>query len=511
MLLIGLDVGTTNIKGILFTPQGQMVASASRPTRTHYLGTEIADFSPEEFWEDIQAILRELVSRCPSPERIVALSFASFGEAGVALDKRGNPLAPAIAWFDQRSWEVMEAWRSQVDEYEIFRITGMRINHVSSLAKILWERQHRPDVYRQTKKWLFMASYLIHKLTGEYCADYSIASRSMLFDIHAKVWSERMCQLAGIPVDLLPPTFPSGTPVGEIRRDVAGDLGLKGKVTVVLGGHDHPCGALSVGLRKKGEVVNSTGTGDVLCALIDPARIDRGFFEAGVSCGCHVAGSHTYMLAGTYAAGKLVDWFLENFSAESELPREQLYERIATRAASAPAGSHGVVVFPHLRGCRTPHNDPLSKGAILGLRTTHTWSDIARAIFEGLSMEVRILLETFTELTGATYPEIRCFGGGSRNRFWVQMKADVLSRRMRINAIQENAALGAALLAGIGSGVYRDADEAFQNLSLDEETFVPDPASTQVYRQMYETFYRDLYPRLAPINHDIEAMLKVLP
>jgi len=217
------------------------------------------------------------------------------------------------------------------------------------------------------------------------------------------------------------------------------------------------------------------------------------------------------MLAGTYAAGKLVDWFLENFSAESELPREQLYERIATRAASAPVGSHGVVVFPHLRGCRTPHNDPLSKGAILGLRTTHTWSDIARAIFEGLSMEVRILLETFTELTGATYPEIRCFGGGSRNRFWVQMKADVLNRRMRINAIQENAALGAALLAGIGSGVYRDADEAFQNLSLDEETFVPDPASTQVYRQMYETFYRDLYPRLAPINHDIEAMLRLLP
>jgi xylulokinase len=510
LLLVGIDIGTTNIKGIVFNPDGTRVSSVSRPTRTHYHGTEIADYYPEEIWEDVKDLLKELVSQCPYPEKIGALSLASFGEAGVAVDVKGKPLAPSIAWFDHRSNQVVEEWRDQVDEYEVFRITGMRIGSMSSLAKILWEKRNLPDVYGRIKKWLFVPSYIILKLTGEYRTDYSMATRSMLFDITKKVWSEKMCQLADIPIDLMPPAEASGTSIGDIAPRIAGCLGLKRNVLVVLGGHDHLCGAFSAGLRQTGDLVNSSGTTDTLCALIDPSRIDQEYFNAGVNCGCHVAADQTYLLGGIFTAGRLIDWFVDNFYPDDTGSREKLYQRLIEHAKASPVGSKGLVVFPHLRGCFTPHYDPISKGAILGLRTTHTHNDIARAVFEGLALEFQVVLSKFKELTGDHYPQVICIGGGSKNRFWTQLKADVTGRPLVINNIKENTSLGAAILAGLGAGIYRSADHAFEMLQSDHEVLQPDPKNFAIYRQIYEHFYCRLYEKMTAVNYDIEGLLKIL-
>jgi xylulokinase len=511
MLLVGIDIGTTNIKGIVYHPEGTSLGSASRPTRTHYHGTEIADFYPEEIWEDVKYIIAELVSGCACPEKIGSISFASFGEAGLAVDGHGKPLAPSIAWFDHRSNAVVEKWKEQVDEYEVFRITGMRIGSVSSLSKILWEKENLPDVYRSIKKWLFIPSYIMLKLTGEYATDYSMASRSMLFDITKKVWSEKMCRLADISIDLLPVAKPSGTPIGKISQKIATSLGLKSNVIVTLGGHDHLCGALSAGLRQRGDLVNSSGTTDALCALIDPTKIDRKYYNAGVNCGCHVAPGQTYLLGGNLTAGRVIDWFIDTFYPNSEIPQKNFYQSLIEHAAASPVGSKGLVVLPHLRGCFTPYHDPNSKGAILGLRTTHTDKDISRAIFEGLSLEFRVVLDTFSELTGDTFPKVICIGGGSKNRFWTQMKADVTQRIMAINSVQENTSLGAAILAGLGSGTYRNADEAFENLQSDYDIMHPNQKNFEIYRQIYDRFYRNIYEKMIGVNTGIEELLKILP
>ncbi len=510
MLLVGIDIGTTNIKGIVFNPDGTKVCSVSRPTRTHYHGTEIADYFPEEIWEDVKDLLKDLVSRCPHPEKIGALSLASFGEAGLAVDEEGKPLAPSITWFDHRSNQVIEEWKDQVDEYEVFRITGMRIGSMSSLAKILWEKKNLPDVYRRTRKWLFVPSYIILKLTGEYRTDYSMATRSMLFDIRKKTWSEKMCRLADIRIDLMPPAEASGTPIGYIAPRVAGNLGLKRNVLVVLGGHDHLCGSFSAGLRQTGDLVNSSGTTDTLCALIDPSRINQEYFNAGVNCGCHVAADQTYLLGGIFTAGRLIDWFIDNFYPEDKDSRETLYQRLIDHAKAAPVGSKGLVVFPHLRGCFTPHYDPIAKGAILGLRTTHTHNDISRAVFEGLALEFRVVLSKFKELTGDHYPQVICIGGGSKNRFWTQLKADVTGRKLVVNNIKENTSLGAAILAGLGAGIYRSADHAFETLKRDNEVLQPEPENLEIYRQIYEQFYCRLYEKMTAVNYDIERLLKIL-
>jgi xylulokinase len=509
MYLIGMDLGTTNTKGLIFTTEGQIVASASRPTPTQYRGTD-ADFHPEEFWAVVQEILRQLALSCPDPKAIRGIAFSSFGESGVALDAQGNPLAPAIAWFDHRVLDVVDEWRNRVDEQEVFRITGMRISHVPSLGKILWEQRHTPEVFRQTRTWLFVPSYIVYRLTGEYRADYSLASRSMLFDVHRRTWSERMCDLAGIPMDILPPIAPSGTAVGTIHPQVASALGLGPDVTVSLGGHDHLCGALSAGVRQRGQLLNSSGTGDALFALIDPAQIDDRFFHGGVSCGCHVVDGQTYLLGGTHAAGRMIDWFLGNFFADASMPKDRLYAEMAERASRAPLGSNGVIVIPHLRGCLTPHNDPVAKGAILGLRSTHTLNDITRALFEGLSLDVRVIVDTYSELTGDPYPEVKYIGGGSRNFFWIQMKADVLERRIRVSTIGENASLGAALLAGMGCGLYRDADEACAFVSAREIEFTPNPANSAVYREIYEQVYRGVHRQMVGVNQDLESLQRRL-
>ena len=236
MYLIGMDLGTTNIKGLLFTREGEIVASTSRSTPTHYRGTDSADYDPEELWEEVQAILRQLVVACPHPEAIAGLAFSSFAESGVALDGDGRPLAPSIAWFDCRVLDVLEEFRRTVDEREVYRITGMPITHIAGLGKILWEKRHLPEVFHRTRTWLFVPSYLAYRLTGEYRVDYSLASRTMLFDIRRRTWSERMCDLAGVPMHILPPVAVSGIPIGVIRREVAGALGLPQGVVVALGG-----------------------------------------------------------------------------------------------------------------------------------------------------------------------------------------------------------------------------------------------------------------------------------
>jgi xylulokinase len=505
VVLIGIDLGTTNLKGIAVRPDGRQVAAATRPTPIHYHGTETADFYPEELFAATWTLVRELVAHCPAPEQIAGLGVSSLAEAGVALDAQGAPLGPSIAWFDHRPRELVAHWRARVDAKEVFRITGLQINHIPSLGKLLWEQHHRPEVTRRRTRWLFLPSYLIFRLTGEVATDYSLASRSMLFDVRTRRWSARMCDLASVPMEVLPPAFPSGTAVGVVRDQLADELGLRRGVPVVLGGHDHLCGAFSAGLRRRGEILGSAGTTDTLCTLVDPGHLPDAFFEAGLNCGCHVAGEDNYLLGGVHTAGKLIDWYLETF-APTGGTADQRYDRLIAEAAAAPVGSHGLVVVPHLRGCPTPHNDPVAKGAFLGVRTTHTRHDLARALFEGLTFDLKTVLDTFAAVTGHAFPEVKYIGGGSRNRFWMQLKADVLDRTMCVSRLQENASLGAALLAGIGAGVYRTPEDALAAVHRDEDRMLPHSDTARAYRKIYDEVYRGLYSRMRPINQDLESL-----
>ena len=504
MYLIGLDFGTTNFKALLYDADGKIVRQATVPTPTHYNAEGFAEYDPEELFDRVLSILAALLDGFLHKDAIKALSFASMAETGVALDGHGKPLAPAIAWFDRRTLSIAKEIAERQDPFEIYKISGMQLSHVPSVCKILWEKKHLPDVYKNTHQWVFVCNYLAYRLSGRICTDPSQASRSMAFDIHAGTWSHKICSWMEIDPGILPPVIDAGEPIGELLPEISSKLGVRPSLQIVMGGHDHPCGALSTGLRERGSFINSSGTVDSFITLIDPKRIDRGMFGLGVGCGRFFIPDTYYAMGGIQSAGRSVQWFADNFFADDENRPGDRYRLMNVKVDEAPAGSKGVIFIPHLRGSIVPHRMPYARGGFLGLRETHGRADMARAVYEGLTMEYRIVFDQMEALLNTRFPDIRCFGGGSQNPSWISIKAHVLNRPLNVYDTQENTCLGAAVLAGIGSGLYRDLEDAYSQLRFNQTVVEPDPALASRYETLYQEVYRPMFEHLREVNRMIE-------
>ena len=478
MLTIGIDLGGTNTKGMIYSRDGQTVAALSFPTPIHRQ-RGLVDYYPQEIWQRTCELLRGLIHQCPRPQGVVALALSSLGESGVAVNGRGEALAPSIANSDRRPQALMAAWRKQIDDREVYAITGQRISALSSLAKMLWEREYLPEIRRDTQKWLFLTSYLTLKLVGEYQTDCSLATRSMLYDIHERRWSEHMCELAGIDIDLLPPVVPSGTPLGPIRPEVCDEFGLSQGIMVSVGGHDQPCAAYSLGLTGT-DLMDSTGTGEVLYTLVDPSQLCGDPLQMGVALGCHVQGDQLYAMGGGSAGGRHLDRVLGHLFEDGEpSSTTRLYDAMTAEAASSPVGSNGLSLIPHSR--------PLDE--ILSLRDQHGLGDLSRALLEGLALELCNNMTRFEALVGRCYPRVACIGGGSRNALWTQIKADISGREFVTRGSGENACLGAAMLAGLGARVYQNYDEAIGSLKVPRRVYRPDPEDSEAYAELLRRHY----------------------
>ena len=303
---------------------------------------------------------------------------------------------------------------------------------------------------------------------------------------------------------IFPPVKESGEPIGELLPDISSRLGVRRSVQIVMGGHDHPCGALSTGLKAKGNFINSSGTVDSFLTLIDPKHIDRGMFDAGVGCGRFFIPGTYYAMGGIQSAGISVQWFADNFFVDIEGQPKDRYLMMNDETDAAPAGSNGVIFIPHLRGSIVPHQMPFARGGFLGLRETHGRGDMARAVYEGLSMEYRLIFDRMEELLNTTFPDIRCFGGGSQNPSWIKIKAHVLNRPLIVYETKENTCLGAAILAGVGCGLYKDMEDAFRNLNYNNIVVEPDPETATRYESIYREVYRPMFQHLRKINRMIE-------
>ena len=504
MYLIGLDFGTTNIKGLLLDENGRILRQASRPTPTRFMPDGQAEFLPDELFAEMMTVLGRLASDFPHKKDIRALSFASMAESGVPLDRDMRPLAPAIAWFDQRTVPVAREIENRLDPLEIYRITGMQVSHLASLCKILWEKKNRPEVHRKTHRWVLVCNYLTFRLTGECRTDPSQACRTMVFDIRNGAWSEEMCRLNGIEPDIFPPVMETGRPLGTLLPEIAAELGLDRSLIVVQGGHDHPCGALSTGLNAQGTLCNSSGTVDNALTLIDGDLVDRTLFDMGLSCGRFLLPDTFYTTGGLLSAGRAVEWFAQNFYQETDSDGARAYQTMMAEADQAAAGSRGVLFVPHLRGSIVPHKTPYARGVFLGLRDIHQRAELARALFEGLSLEFRLVIERLEKALDRHFGEIRCFGGGSQNRVWLQIKADVWNRPLKVYRTKENTGLGAAILAGMGSGLYTDSNEAQEHIHHEVEVVEPNQDRTG----LYDALYREVYVPVFQHKREIDALME---
>jgi len=484
---IGIDAGTSNCKVILFDEDGYLIEEKRKASPVMKADNGEAVYPADEVWTEIAAMVREVTHKVGQKitDSVVGLAVTGMGEAGVPLDASGEALYPFIAWYDPRTIPYVDWWRKTFGEDRLLRITGTKPQHIFSVNKILWLKDNRPDIFAGMRHWACMEDFLAFRLTRRLKMDYSIGSRTMMMDIGRGSWSPEILARAGISENMLPELVPSGTLVGEVTAEAAQMTGLKSGTMVFTGGHDHVCGALASGIFADNVILDSSGTAEeVLTATRDGERL-RLLGSRGFNVGRHVYGDLFYTAGGIPASGATMDWF------GGVWPLTEQERRLKV------AGAHGMMFMPHLRGSSTPTRDQKSKGAFLGLREYHTGSDFSQAVTEGLCYEFR---QVALALLGDESPQkIVAIGGGTKNRDWIQTKADVMQAVIEIPQIQEATALGAALLAGIGAGLYKNAEDAVRRTYKSGQIVEPDPSKAELYARGFET-YRELFTRLYPVN-----------
>jgi len=493
-LLLGVDIGTTNIKAIAFAPTGSIVARASGPTPTHHHANGWAYYDPEESWQTVVGLIRAIAAQLDDPHAIQGIGVASYGETGVPVDRHGEPTYEAIAWFDARSLPQARQLEQAIGLEKLFQITGVALQPILGLCKILWLRENEPDCFARTHTWLNMADYITYRLCGIAATDYSLASRMLCMDLQKRSWATDLLLQMEIPPTLLPPLLPGGTALGTLFPAVATATNLSPSTQVAVGGHDHVCGALALGITKPGDVLNSVGTAEAtFMPVIEPVR-DPSFGQQGYTQGVHLAGGY-YIFGGLYTSGAAIDWFRKNFASGTD------HATLIGEAATVPAGSQGAFFLPHLRQSSPPHLDLAARGAFINLHAEMDRAVLFRAVLEGLAYELRYSLDPLVAFGGFEQPgTIYVSGGGALNALYNQLKASVLHHPLTVVDIHETTALGAALLGGLGANIYPDLATALATVQCTHEIVSPIGRDATFYTDAYQTIYRQLYQALKPLR-----------
>lgn len=482
-LLIGLDIGTSNIKAAAYDASGPCRAQASFPTPTEMTGVRLATQDPEALWNTAAAALREVLEACQIGGEVSGVCVASVGEAGVPLDAHGRPTHPIIAWYDERTVPLLPWWRDYLGPAAIFAITGLPLGHTFSLFKLQWLRQQIPDAWARTRRWLGISDYIGYRLTGEQVMGYSLASRTMALDLQTRSWSADLLDAAEVPQDLLPALAPEGTFLGRVHAEAAEATGLPAGTPVLVGGHDHPVAAVALGATSSGIVLDSTGTTETELMAIPSVEAMLERDDQRFSVGCHALPGSFYIKGAILGAGSLLTWAANLLFPE--LPEQAKLDALERVAACSPAGAKGLYLLPHFGGAGSPDRDSAARGVIAGLTTHHTRDDMARAVLEGLTYELRALWEALEASAGYRVTRVIATGGGSQSVLWNHLKANVTGRAIAVSQQPEAVTLGAAMLAGLGSGQYASLEDAQKVHSPPTQIITPEPELAATYDQLY--------------------------
>lgn len=499
VLLAGVDIGTTNIKAILFDCAGQTVAAASVPTPTEYPRPGWAHYEPAELWNATVRALRLATGKVAQPERIASIAFTSMGETAIPVDRAGQPTYHAIAWFDRRT-ELQARWLAeQIGAERIFRASRLAIQPIFGLCKMMWLRDNEPEAYNRTVTWLNTADYMAYRLCGEGATDYSLASRSLALDLANLRWNTELIAEAGIRPEIFAPLVASGTALGTIQPEMAAATGLPGHTVVAVGGHDHICGAMALGVVRPDSVLDSMGSAEAVFLPIEQIIDNEAAMRQGYAQGAHVAGGY-YILGGQHTSSAAVEWFRAAFAGNAD------YATLIREAEGVPPGSFGAVFLPHLRMANTPHNDSMSMGAFIGLTTDSKRGQLFRALLEGIAFEERSALEPMLGYAKKSSQRIVATGGGTRNHLLMQIKASVYNQPITVVSMEEATALGAAMLGGLGAGVYANVAAAVAAIRYDATVVEPERTTADFYDELFHKVYSRLYGDLRAVHHASYAL-----
>ena len=504
--VIAHDLGTTGNKAALYDREGQLVGASFQAYDTEYAHTGWAEQDPNDWWEAVCLSTRGLLSETGvARDDIACITFSGQMMGAVPLDREARPLRQAIIWADQRALE-QERWIGERVSFEdVYRITGHRLSASYSLAKILWIRDNQLDIYAATHKFVHAKDSVLARLTGEFVTDPSDGSSMNLYDLRRGEWSGAILDAVDLPVEKLPRLRLSTDVAGAVRADVADEVGVAAGTPVVIGGGDGSCAAAGAGVIAAGSAYNYVGSSSWI-ALSTPEPIydpDYRTFTFG-----HVI-PDMFMPTGTMqAAGASYQWTRDQLSLFEKETAERLgispYELINLEIAQVAPGADGLFFLPYLLGERSPRWNPRARGAFIGLTIRHSRAHMYRAVLEGVTMNLRVILDAF-RAQGLTIEAMRLIGGGASGRVWNQIMADLYGMPVqRLAILEEATSMGAALLGGVGVGLYPGFDMIHQ-MNAVASTVMPDPGAQAVYERMMPIF-NELYDALAPIYDDIAAL-----
>jgi sugar (pentulose or hexulose) kinase len=505
-LLLGIDVGTTAIKSALFTTAGHMIASGTQEYDLMTPAANVVEVHTETYWAALRQTVQAVISCTDVRSRdIVALSLSAQGETLVPTDASGNALRPAIVWLDNRAGAEAVELANRFGHDEIYRVTGQpEMVAAWPAAKVLWLARHEPDIHSRAARYLLIEDYLLHRICGEFVSEGSLLTSSCYWNFRTKEWWPEMLDAVELDRAQLPTIAESGVLIGTIRPEVAAELGLPPTIRVCTGGLDQACGAIGVGNVRPGRVSENTGAAVALCATVSTPSLDP---DRTMPCHYHAI-PDTWMYHTFTAGGIVLRWFRDQFCAAERHVAESIgqdaYDLIARQAELTPPGAEGLVMLPHLQGAMAPESNQNARGTLVGLSLAHGKGHVARAILESIAFVVRRNIDVVERLDSKV-DLLYALGGGSKSPQWKQIEADVIQRPVVTTGQPDAAALGAAILAGVGVGLYDNPAEAADQMVSIDRTFTPNPALAGLYDDMYGA-YISTYDALCPVFDQLAAL-----
>jgi xylulokinase len=505
--LLAHDLGTSGDKATLFTTEGKLVQSVTAPYGTRYFNTNWSEQDPEDWWNAVCATTQSLASRV-GPREIAAICFSGQMSGCLCVDGKGRPLRPAIIYSDQRAVAECDSILRQIDPVEFYRITGHRASASYTVEKLMWIKEHEPEVYARTRAVLHAKDYVNFRLTGVMASEYSDGSGTNVMDLNARQWSPTIVAITGIDGEKLPALKASTDVVGELTAEAAKALSLAPGVPVVAGGGDGVCAGVGVGSVKPGITYNYLGSSSWIATTTEKPIFDdtmRTFVFA------HAVPGYVHPCGAMQTAGSSYAWVKNQIctleKTRSEESGTSPYDLINAEIEKSPPGANGLIFLPYLLGERTPRWNPDAKGALIGLTLQHTRSDVLRAVMEGITLNLSIILDIFR--TQVPIREVTVIGGGVKGEVWRRIMADIYQADvLRPNYLEEATSMGAAIIGGVGCGVFKSFDVADRFIQVVDRTR-PDAGRAALYaeaKKLLDESYaalEPLFPRFAPRGQPI--------
>lgn len=498
--VIGCDVGSQGTNTALYSVDGKLVASAYEGYDVSYPQPGWAEQDPREWTRALHSTIARVLIEVPEgPSAVKALSFGSQLDGMVACDASGKPLRAAMIWMDRRAESQAAAIAKHMSRQDFYHHVGANLDSSHAVFKALWIRDEEPEIFSRTAKLMSPGSYALFEASGVVAVDYSNASSLALLDPRTRTWSQPILDATGIKSSMLPDLAGGTQPVGHVTRSFAAATGLSPDTVVVVGCGDEMAATLGAGVFAPGEVCDVVGTAEPVCAVSAGPREDPTML---VECHPH-ADPDTWLLENPgFVSGGNLRWWRDQFCLEERAAEERgegdAYDALTGPAAKVDAGAEGLIFLPCMQGAMAPEWNGAARGVMYGLSLAHTKAHLTRAVLEGSAFALRDILEAMKN-AGLEVRRLTIVGGGAKGALWRQIKADVTGLPVRVPVSVETTATGAATLAAVGAGLYKDvasAAGAFVAYRPDEHQ--PDPERREVYNEAYGR-YRDVYYALKPV------------